>query len=172
MRTEHVPAFVAEALLKMSQSGEAHQHVGSGLMRCAPLLALFSFPLVLPWCSPNPPPPHSLQPRERSEISRIPVSEFMRDASGAKNASSFLCEISDRLPRLANQNISFLMCFLDGEAYQLRSAVIHMVGNIVASLAAIESSVADEVDGGEHHIQVCLPLSPHPPRTTSVWPFF
>lgn len=113
MRSEHVPAYVAELLFSMSTHGEGYQQVGSGLMR---------------------------------EISRIPVSEFMRDAAGAKNASTFLCEISDRLPRLANQNISFLMCFLDGEAYQLRSSIVHMVGNIVATLASecVPSTSADD----------------------------
>ena len=68
------------------------------------------------------------------------------DSKGPKSVSAFLIRISELMPRQVLKQITLLAKFLDCEAHTLRSAIIEICGNLIASL-----STQDEGDSAESH---------------------
>jgi condensin complex subunit 1 len=66
------------------------------------------------------------------EIGRMDPKELLRDAAGAKNVGGFLTELADRLPKVVARNFSVIMVHMSGEQYLLRSALVTVLGRIVA----------------------------------------
>jgi condensin complex subunit 1 len=66
------------------------------------------------------------------EIGRMDPKELLRDSAGAKNVGAFLTELAERLPKVVARNFSVIMVHMSGEQYLLRSALVTVLGRIVA----------------------------------------
>ena len=71
------------------------------------------------------------------------------DTAGARNAATFLQECAERMPKLVASNMAILLPFLAHESYTLRSAIVGVMGSIVAGAfsANDEASVEDGPGG-------------------------
>lgn len=66
------------------------------------------------------------------EIGRMDPRELLRDVGGAKNVGAFLVELAERLPKVVARNFSLVMVHMNGEQYHMRSALVTVLGRIVA----------------------------------------
>jgi condensin complex subunit 1 len=58
-------------------------------------------------------------------------------ASGIRNVAPFICELSSVRPRVVLANIAHLMPHLNSEVYNLRSAIVTAIANILSSPAGL-----------------------------------
>ena len=69
------------------------------------------------------------------DIGAVPPAEYKRqaetDAVGVRNVCAFLVDLAERLPLTVGKNISLLRPHLDGDAPQLRCALVSVVGHLV-----------------------------------------
>ena len=65
-------------------------------------------------------------------------------ASGVRNVAPFLPELASRRPRLVLSQISLILPHLDCEPYQLRSAIVATIGNILTKVGQADGSEDDE----------------------------
>lgn len=65
------------------------------------------------------------------DISKITANELEKNATLAKNISSFVAELSERLPKLILPSISLLLTHLENENATMRSGVIQSLGYLV-----------------------------------------
>ncbi|QQP31484.1 Uncharacterized protein FKW44_025096 [Caligus rogercresseyi] len=72
------------------------------------------------------------------EISRLDSKELSRDASATKSYSSFLLEITERLPDSVKPSLSLLIHHLDGESYMMRKCILNILGEIVMRVLSKE----------------------------------
>ena len=61
-------------------------------------------------------------------------------ASGVRNVAPFLPELAARRPRLVLSQISLILPHLDCEPYQLRSAIVATIGNILTQVGQADGS--------------------------------
>ncbi|GBG66498.1 hypothetical protein CBR_g63081 [Chara braunii] len=66
------------------------------------------------------------------EIGRIDSKYYVRDTTGAQNVATFLGDVTEKLPKGVARNLSVLMVHFDGEAHQMRSALVGAIGRIIA----------------------------------------
>lgn len=66
------------------------------------------------------------------DISKITSSELDKNATLAKNLSSFVPELSEKLPKLILPSISLLLTHLENENAPMRSGVIQCLGYIIS----------------------------------------
>lgn len=74
------------------------------------------------------------------EVSNTDCRELARDASLAKNICNFISELSERLPNVMLGSMSLLLPHLDGDAYVMRNAVVHMLGRVLVLAVGKEKS--------------------------------
>ena len=65
-------------------------------------------------------------------------------ASGVRNVAPFLPELASRRPRLVLSQISLILPHLDCEPYQLRSAIVAAVGNILTQVGQADGSEEEQ----------------------------
>ena len=65
------------------------------------------------------------------DISEIDASELSRDTSATRTYSTFLMELTERVPERMKQCLSLLMVHLDGESSSLRKCVLSILGEII-----------------------------------------
>ena len=65
-------------------------------------------------------------------------------ASGVRNVAPFLPELASRRPRLVLSQISLILPHLDCEPYQLRSAIVATIGNILTKVGQADGSEDEE----------------------------
>ena len=69
------------------------------------------------------------------DIGAVPPSEYKRqaetDSVGVRNVCAFLVDLAERLPLTVGKNVSLLRPHLDGDAPQLRCALLSVVGHLV-----------------------------------------
>jgi len=75
-------------------------------------------------------------------------------ASGVRNVAPFLSELASRRPRLVLAQISLVLPHLDSEPYQLRSAIVATIGNILTKVGQ-----ADDEDGNSWDVDASSPSS-------------
>eukprot|EP00761_Pharyngomonas_kirbyi_P009241 gb/GECH01009257.1/.p1 GENE.gb/GECH01009257.1/~~gb/GECH01009257.1/.p1 ORF type:complete len:1324 (+),score=347.64 gb/GECH01009257.1/:1-3972(+) len=67
------------------------------------------------------------------EIGRLEPGSLALDTSAAKNLSSFISELAERLPELVLVNMHVLFSHLESDPYTLRNGVIHAISRLLAS---------------------------------------
>jgi condensin complex subunit 1 len=89
------------------------------------------------------------------DIGSVPPAEYKRqaetDAVGVRNVCAFLVDLAERLPLTVGKNISLLRPHLDGDAPQLRCALVSVVGHLVVGYSdrsAANPLTALGLDGG------------------------
>jgi len=65
------------------------------------------------------------------EIAHLDFKTVAQDAEGAKSLSSFVCELSERVPAVVLTKLSLLTEHLGGESYQMRNGVVYAVGRLL-----------------------------------------
>ena len=65
-------------------------------------------------------------------------------ASGVRNVAPFLPELAGRRPRLVLSQISLILPHLDCEPYQLRSAIVAAIGNILTQVGQADGSEEEQ----------------------------
>lgn len=78
-----------------------------------------------------------------------------KDVGAAKNLSCLIAELADRVPALVGPNLPFIMHLLDCDIYQLRNALIHTIGSLIAFRRGsglpedknIDSTKGDDAEG-------------------------
>mmetsp|Transcript_31847 Transcript_31847/g.62206 ORF Transcript_31847/g.62206 Transcript_31847/m.62206 type:complete len:1467 (-) Transcript_31847:249-4649(-) len=81
------------------------------------------------------------------EIGRLDLRIVARDNTGAKNISSFLEEVAERLPKQVLGQVSLLLPHLNGESYLIRNGVINLIGQVIEK-AFEPSSASSSKSGG------------------------
>lgn len=66
------------------------------------------------------------------EIGRTSPKTYSHESSGVEGVGQFLVELSCRLPKLVCTNLSTLMPHMDGDSHKMRSALVQLMGVIIA----------------------------------------
>eukprot|EP00698_Gefionella_okellyi_P019648 TRINITY_DN6053_c0_g1_i1.p1 TRINITY_DN6053_c0_g1~~TRINITY_DN6053_c0_g1_i1.p1 ORF type:complete len:1135 (-),score=357.91 TRINITY_DN6053_c0_g1_i1:140-3544(-) len=66
-------------------------------------------------------------------IARLDSRELAREGAAAKNLAAFLVELVERAPRTVLSNISLILTQFDGESYNVRSAIVTVIGKLLAT---------------------------------------
>ncbi|XP_031564431.1 condensin complex subunit 1-like [Actinia tenebrosa] len=76
------------------------------------------------------------------EIGMMNPADLTKDTSGTRAYADFIVDLTSRIPSLVLNNISLLICHLDGESYSMRNGVLGAMGEIV--LKVLSSGELDD----------------------------
>ncbi|XP_075071952.1 condensin complex subunit 1 [Mixophyes fleayi] len=65
------------------------------------------------------------------KIGQKSCQDLSRENSGVKTISTFITQLSERIPTIMMPNISVLMGYLDGEPYTMRNTVLTVMGEMI-----------------------------------------
>ncbi|XP_020579522.1 condensin complex subunit 1 [Phalaenopsis equestris] len=86
--------------------------------------------------------------------------DYARDGIGAENVGRFIVELADRMPRLMSTNVGFLVPHFGGESYRIRSALVGVLGKLVAKafkyLEGDENSKALRLRGKQAMLDILI----------------
>jgi len=77
------------------------------------------------------------------EIGKLNPRDLSRDTTGAKNISTFISELAEKIPRAMMPFTSFLLTHLEHDSYTMRNGVIQVIGFMIGVQHEGEDARAD-----------------------------
>lgn len=77
------------------------------------------------------------------EIARLSSDDLARDVTAAKGCSSFISELSERMPEVFRSNLALVLSQLDGDSYTMRNGVVHVIGTLIRVAPNAEDPLLD-----------------------------
>ncbi|XP_063818506.1 condensin complex subunit 1 isoform X2 [Pseudophryne corroboree] len=78
--------------------------------------------------------------------------DLTRENSGIKTISTFITQLSERIPTIMMPNISVLLGYLDGEPYMMRNTVLTVMGEMIVRVLSGDLLEESEKNTREHFL--------------------